>query len=281
MRRQYKEPAMSYPIRKYPRTPHLCGSRLQPGDEDLSQIPFSAIDGRYLVIEEKIDGANCAISFDEDGKLLIQSRGHYLRGGAKERDYDLLKQWATVHSACFYNVLGTRYIMYGEWMYVKHSVYYDALPHYFMEFDIYDRTAGIYLDTPSRKALTDRLPVCSVPVLGEGKFRRVSDVLAHLGPSHYITPDHMQSLRAFCEANGLDADVRCAETDDTTTMEGLYIKIEEGGAVVDRLKYVRPTFAQSAEISGQDWLDKAIIPNRITCTLEDLFLERIPFLDPQ
>ncbi len=45
-------------ILKYPRTPHLEGSRLQPGDEDLSQIRFSEIAGRHLVVEEKCDGAN-------------------------------------------------------------------------------------------------------------------------------------------------------------------------------------------------------------------------------
>jgi len=42
-------------IRKYPRTRHVTGSRLQPGDEDLSQVPFSALAGRHLVVEEKID----------------------------------------------------------------------------------------------------------------------------------------------------------------------------------------------------------------------------------
>ena len=50
-------------IYKYPRTPHIEGSRFQLGDEDLDSLPFSAILGRYLVIEEKVDGANAAISF--------------------------------------------------------------------------------------------------------------------------------------------------------------------------------------------------------------------------
>jgi len=31
------------PLHKYPRTQHLQGSRLQPGDEDLTAVPFSAI----------------------------------------------------------------------------------------------------------------------------------------------------------------------------------------------------------------------------------------------
>lgn len=60
-----------FSIRKYPRTPHLEGSRLQPGDEDLSQIRFSEIAGRYLVVEEKCDGANSAISFSKNGELLL------------------------------------------------------------------------------------------------------------------------------------------------------------------------------------------------------------------
>ena len=123
-------------LKKYPRTPHLTGSKLQVGDEDLSQVSFSELEGKYVVAEEKCDGANSAISFDEKGEMYLQSRGHYLTGGYRERHYNLLKQWANVHRDVFFQVLGSRYIMYGEWMYAKHSVYYDALPHYFLEFDI-------------------------------------------------------------------------------------------------------------------------------------------------
>lgn len=136
---------------KYPRTPHLEGSRLQPGDEDLSQIPFSTIQGRPVVVEEKIDGANSALSFDRGGQMFLQSRGHYLTGGWRERHYDLLKQWAGTHRDAFFRVLDCRYILYGEWMYAKHTVYYDRLPHYFLEFDVLDRETGYFLDTPSRR----------------------------------------------------------------------------------------------------------------------------------
>ena len=43
--------------------------------------------------------------------------------------------------------------MYGEWLYAKHTVYYDALPHYFLEFDIYDKEQAIFLSTKKRKEL--------------------------------------------------------------------------------------------------------------------------------
>ena len=155
---------------KYPRTPHLEGSRLQPGDEDLSQIPFADIAGKHLVVEEKCDGANSAISFDGAGTLLLQSRGHYLTGGYRERHYNLFKQWANIHRNALYGLLGRRYILYGEWMYAKHTVYYDRLPHYFLEFDILDRETGRFLDTHTRHEMLWDLPVVSVPVLAEGAF---------------------------------------------------------------------------------------------------------------
>ena len=71
-------------IRKYPRTRHLAGSKLQPGDEDLDAVPMSALAGRHVVIEEKMDGANSGMSFSADGEFLLQSRGHYLTGGPRE-----------------------------------------------------------------------------------------------------------------------------------------------------------------------------------------------------
>lgn len=238
---------------KYPRTPHIEGSRLQPGDEDLRQEPFSAFSGRHLVVEEKIDGANSAVSFDSQGRLLLQSRGHYLTGGWRERHYDLLKQWATVQRDVLYGVLGSRYIMYGEWMYAKHTIYYDALPHYFMEFDIFDRESGIFLDTPSRRQLTARMPVCSVPVLAEGVITSRAELLSYLGDSRYKTPDSAAALRAAAEREGLDADRICRETDPSPTMEGLYIKVEEAGRVAERVKFVRASFLQCVDQSGSHW----------------------------
>ena len=263
-------------LKKYPRTPHLEGSRLQPGDEDLYQVSFSDIQGKHLVVEEKIDGANSAISFSEDGELLLQSRGHYLTGGYRERHYNLMKQWANVHQDAMFDVLGSRYILYGEWMYAKHSVYYDKLPHYFLEFDIFDRKAGIFLDTHRRHAMLEHLPVISVPVLAEGEFQSKEQLLRLLGDSNYISDGHIENLRTASEKLGLDPDRQCRETDSTKLMEGLYIKIEENGQVVDRLKYVRASFAQTVEVSGTHWLDRPIVPNGLAYPVEELFLPQQP-----
>ncbi|MCD8217273.1 MAG: RNA ligase family protein [Clostridiales bacterium] len=262
---------MPFGLKKYPRTPHLQGSRLQPGDEDLSQIAFSEIAGKHLVIEEKIDGANTAISFDENGKVLLQSRGHYLTGGYRERHYNLMKQWASVHENTFYQVLGQRYIMYGEWMYAKHSIFYDALPHYFMEFDIFDREKGIFLDTDARSRMTGRLPVKSVPVLKSGIFTKKEDIVKLLGTSNFISDRHMENLKEEALRQGLDAERICMETDASDLMEGLYIKVEEEGKVKQRLKYVRASFLQKAVESETHWLDRPIVPNLLSCPVGRLF----------
>lgn len=258
-------------IIKYPRTPHIQGSRLQPGDEDLRQRPFSDIAGRHVVLEEKIDGANSAISFTDEGELRLQSRGHFLTGGYRERHYDLMKQWGAVHKDRLYEVLGCRYVMYGEWMYAKHTIYYDLLPHYFMEFDVLDRESGRFLDTSSRHQLLAELPICSVPVLAAGTFGSTEEILKYLGNSNYISDQHIEHVREDAENLGLDADRVCRETDASRTMEGIYIKVEENGEVVDRMKYVRASFLQTVEESQSHWLDRPIVPNRITKSIEEIF----------
>ena len=259
-------------IIKYPRTPHIQGSRLQPGDEDLRQRPFADIAGKHVVLEEKIDGANTAISFTSDGELRLQSRGHFLTGGARERHYNLLKQWGAALNDRLHEVLGHRYIMYGEWMYAKHTIYYDQLPHYFMEFDVLDRETGKFLDTPSRHELLKDLPVCSVPVLASGSFKNMDEILSHLGASLFISENHIENLRQDAGMLKLDVDRVCRETDASRTMEGIYIKVEENGEVVDRMKYVRASFLQTVEESQSHWLDRPIVPNRITSTIYDLFM---------
>ncbi len=262
---------MNFDIKKYPRTPHIEGSRLQKGDEDLSQIPFESIKNKYIVIEEKVDGANTAISFNDKKELLLQSRGHYLTGGYRERHYNFLKQWASIHQDKLYSVLGTRYIMYGEWLYAKHTVYYDALPHYFLEFDIYDKELAIFLSTKKRKELLKDLPVYSVPVLGEGKFNSMEEIVSYLGNSHYITKNHLENLINTSKKLNLDPDRQLKETDNSMLMEGIYIKVEDDNQVKERMKYVRYTFLQTVEESETHWLDRPIVPNKLNKDIGELF----------
>ena len=163
-------------------------------------------------------------------------------------------------------------IMYGEWMYAKHSIFYDRLPHYFMEFDVLDRETGKFLDTPSRHELLIDLPIHSVPVLASGIFNSRDEILSYLGDSKYITDNHIANLKAEAERLGLDADRIVRETDSSRMMEGIYIKVERNGEVVDRMKFVRNSFLQTEATPHGNWLDRPIIPNLITRTIDELFI---------
>ena len=250
-------------MQKYPRTPHIEGSRQQPGDEDLDSIPFSAIANEYVVIEEKVDGANAAISFDTEGQLLLQSRGHYLTGGSRERHFNLFKQWAHSHYAALWDVLGDRYILYGEWLYAKHTVFYDKLPHYFLEYDLLDRTNGQFLSTAARRKLLKGLALASVPVLLEGKLQSHKQLVSLLQQSHFISSKHIDRLRELCVEQGLNADLAIQQTDRRALMEGLYIKVETPELTIARYKYVRADFLTTILQSETHWLNRPIIPNQL------------------
>eukprot|EP01034_Spumella_vulgaris_P033523 gene33523-41371_t len=152
---------------KYPSTQHLERSQLQKGDVPIAKagkrgdprLPYAALAGRFIVVEEKLDGANAGVSFSPGAELLLQSRGHYLAGGGRERQFGVLKRWAAAHEGALLERLGDRYLMYGEWMGKKHSVFYNNLPHLFCEFDIYDRAAQAFLSTAARRALLGAAPV--------------------------------------------------------------------------------------------------------------------------
>ncbi len=257
-------------MQKYPRTPHIAGSRCQPGDEDLDSIPFSAIADEYVVVEEKVDGANAAISFDAQGQLLLQSRGHYLTGGARERHFNLFKQWAHSHYAALWEVLGDRYILYGEWLYAKHTVFYDCLPHYFLEYDLLDRSIGQFLSTAARRDLLKGLPLAAVPVLFEGKLQSQKQLVSLLKQSQFIQSGHIDRLREICIEQGLDPDRSIEQTSQSLLMEGLYIKVETIDLTVGRYKYVRADFLTTILQADSHWLSRPIIPNQLRVGI-DLF----------
>ncbi|HEV2861510.1 MAG TPA: RNA ligase family protein [Pyrinomonadaceae bacterium] len=252
-----------YTLHKYPRTPHLTGSRIQPGDEELDVLSLEHLAGWHVVIEEKLDGANSAVSFGEDGRLLLQSRGHFLDGGPREKHFALLKAWAGSVQGRLWEVLGARHVMYGEWLYAKHTIFYDALPHYFFEFDVLDKEAGHFLSTRARRELLRGLPVVPAPVLFSGPVRDARRLRSLIKPSAFQSGRWREALTGVCESKGLDPARALRETDASGLMEGLYVKAEDDARVVERFKFVRASFLQAVDESGDHWLNRPVIPNQL------------------
>lgn len=254
---------------KYPRTPHLQGSRLQVGDSEQGQLPYSQLAGQYIVVEEKLDGANCAISFSAGGELLLQSRGHYLMGGGRERQFNLLKHWAAAHENWLLARLQDRYIMYGEWLHKKHSIFYDALPHYFCEFDVWDRQQKRFLPTLQRHALLADGPILSVPVLYAGVApTRQRDLLALVTWSLAKSTAWKSTFEQIVERERLDLTKAWQQCDKSDLMEGLYLKMESSDQVIDRLKWVRCDFVQAILDAGQHHSEQPFIPNQLATDVD-------------
>lgn len=262
-------------ILKYPRTPHLEGSRLQAGDDASSQVPYSHLHGKHIVVEEKMDGANSGIRFNTELELMLQSRGHYLTGGGREKHFNLMKAWAAHREEQLWDVLGPKYLMYGEWCQSKHTVFYDSLPHYFLEFDVLDTESGSFLSTARRRELIGHAPIAQVPLLYEGPApRHLQDLLALIRPSLGKTDRWLTTLREVAHRLGIDVERAVAETESSVLAEGLYIKVEQDGKVVERYKWVRRDFLQTLLDSDSHWLSRPIVPNQLA-TGVDIFDDTI------
>ena len=154
--------------------------------------------------------------------------------------------------------------MYGEWVYAKHTVFYDQLPHYFLEFDILDKERGRFLDTESRAALLAGLPIQSVPVLAKGKLASLPALPSLVGPSLYKSSHWKMHLEKAALVAGISPERASRETDHSDNCEGLYIKVEANGQVVSRHKWVRSSFLTSVQDSGSHWLKRPILVNRLS-----------------
>lgn len=256
--------AQSLELFRYPRTPHLEGSRLQEGDHGHDHVPYRELRGLRLVVEEKLDGANTGISFSPAGELLLQSRGHYLVGGGRERQFNFIKAWAQAHAGWLLQRLEDRYVMYGETMSKKHSVFYDALPHHFFEFDVLDRRTGQFLSTAARRALLAGGPVLSVPVLYDGVApARLADLKALLRPSLAKTARWRDAFEATVRREGLDLALAWKQCDKSDLSEGLYLKVEADGQTLGRYKWVRADFVQAILASEKHHSEQPYVPNQL------------------
>lgn len=228
---------------KYPRTPHITGSTGTSDDKRLgSDATARILSDRSLIVEEKLDGTNVGLHF-ADGKLVLQCRGHEITAGMHPQ-YDLFKQWATVKRNVFEEMLGEQFIIYGEWMYAKHCIHYQELPHYFFEFDMLDKVTGQFLTLERRLTLLDGTGIETVPVVHQGEIK-LKELLDLVSPSQFgAVFEHPNSTKV----------------DDL--VEGLYLRTEDDEKVTSRAKYVRPEFIEKIKQS-QHWQYEKMTPNEL------------------
>lgn len=232
---------------RYPKTPRL---------KNIDIKPWAKL---TAVVSEKLDGANAGVSFSDAGELVLQSRGHVLRGGPREKQFDLFKSLCSSLREPLYEALGSRYILFGEWLYAKHRSFYDCLPGYFLTYDMYDKESEIFLSTSRRQALLKELPLPEAPILYQGRFSKVNNFGQFIGESRFKS--HLWRDRLLNKAEVIGVRAPLTHTDGSNLMEGIYVKIEDPDKVVGRFKMPRPEFEK---VRDSDLWDRGLIlPNSL------------------
>lgn len=218
---------------RFPHTPHVAW--LGPGkpreDKVLDAVEAQELLAGDVVLEEKVDGANLGFSVGDDGELRAQNRGRYLDLGALDGQWRPLRAWLSTRRHALVDALGPSLMLFGEWCYAVHSVRYTRLPDWFLAFDVFDRTSATFWDVARRNELTGALGVAVVPELGRGRF----DV-----------PGLTKSL------------AHSALTDHPA--EGLYVRREGGGRLLQRAKLVRAEFVQAID---EHWSKRRLEANQL------------------
>ncbi len=218
---------------KFPHTPYLIlpPKATNRQDKTLSDNEANQFFSEVVLVEEKIDGANLGISFRADGAIQLQNRGHRVEKPFVGQ-WEPLTLWLGSRTDALFDVLTDKYILFGEWCYVTHSIHYDNLPDWFIAFDVFDKNSHHFLAAKKRNEIVNEAGLAVVPLLFEGRISR--DLL-----------DRLIGKSAFGKE-------KC---------EGLYFRIDSSDYLLHRAKYVRNDFSQSIDTH---WRKKRVVHNQLS-----------------
>lgn len=228
---------------KFPRTPHLVwlGESTPRGDKLMQAAQAREWLRRAVSVEEKVDGANLGLSLGPDGRLRAQSRGHYLEPRT-EGQWKPLWRWLAQREERLAAALGHALIAFGEWCYAEHSVAYDALPDWFLLFDIYDRAERRFQSRVRRDRFARQAALHTVPLLACGTLS-------------------LPALRKLLGRSRLGA----------VPAEGAYLRWDEGDWLLARAKIVRPGWMMA---SDEHWSARVLKTNHLAGAAADRVARR-------
>lgn len=141
---------------KYPRTYHFPFSPGRSSDDKIFNDFELYFEGKQVVITEKMDGENTSIYRDMCHARSIDSA---------HKEYH---SWLLNYVKSFQYLLNEDERVCGEYLFAKHSIYYENLPSYFMVFSIWNGEQCLsWEDTVKR---CKELNLITVPVLYEGIY---------------------------------------------------------------------------------------------------------------
>ena len=223
---------MTNGFHKFPRTPHLavladCTIR---DDKILSVSERETFLRQDIVVEEKIDGANLGISFNREGHIQCQNRGAYLQYPYTGQ-WKKLSEWLAPKTDTLFSKLTDQFILFGEWCYAQHSIFYNLLPDWFLGFDVFDKRSLKFLSCNRRDEVFQDIGISGIPFIEKGRFT-------------------LSTLNKMLSSSSLS----------DNPAEGVYLRVDQGDWLKQRAKLVRTEFIQSV---GEHWSHKSIKANHL------------------
>ena len=135
--------------------------------------------GEHITITEKIDGANASIYCNSDKTVSCCSRRQDL---TLENNLQGFYEYVqTLDPTIIYDAIGTKYIIFGEWL-VKHSIAYPQEKYKkFYIFDVWNTETEQYMPWSFTKQVAEFLGISTVPLFYDGPFISWEHVSSFVG----------------------------------------------------------------------------------------------------
>lgn len=221
---------------EYPRIPHLDKNISNMTHDDIQieskiKFPFTGW------VQEKLDGANMGFSWTSGP--VIRNRNNILKKGYIKKETPAKLQfrsswnWLHAHNKdiqTLYKSLMTPVTVYGEWLYAKHSIYYDKLPDLFIAYDIYLPEEDEWLS----------------PDLFESEISKTN--------IHFIKPE----FKTFNDISEIVIESEKPSKYRNGVREGIVIKISDGRKVIQSSKIVNRLFERREDFN-EDLIKNKVI----------------------
>ena len=123
-------------------------------------------DGQLPMIRHTTMGLSLGVG----GRWQAQSRGAYLVPGRCHAEWNPLWPSLAARRETLEEGLQGGLMLFGEWCYARHTVPYDALPDWFLGFDVFEVATGKFWAVHRRNEWLNRRNVTPIPEVGRGLF---------------------------------------------------------------------------------------------------------------
>lgn len=227
---------------EFPRIPHVSIRIPQQDPENVEDFIGYEWSSKYpdlCLIEEKLDGANCAMSLIGENPL-IRNRTNIINKGYVKKSTPAKLQFRPIWNWFYENKDKFKHIndllgpvsIYGEWLWALHGIVYDELPDYFIAYEVFSHEKKHFIN----------------PLLSRDALNKVGFSVAPLLHIGEINIDQLEGYTSTKSAFGPDL------------VEGVCIKYWEvkDGPITRRQKLLRNGYVQ-----GCNWSEDKIIKQKL------------------